>query len=184
MKKLSLVFLSVLSGLLFTIGWPVNGFPAFLFTAFVPLLFIEDYILKNKSEFSRFSVFFYTYPAFLIWNVATTWWIWNSTPAAIAAWTLNAMLMGIVMNVYHISRRNLSMGKEGYFYLIFFWISFEYFHLNWDLTWTWLNIGNGFAVFYKWVQWYEYTGVLGGTFWMILVNILIFKSLKTSGYLV
>ena len=178
MKKTHLLLLSLLSGLIFIIGWPVNGFPAFLFTAFVPLLFIEDYILRNKREFSRFSVFFYTYPAFLIWNVATTWWIWNSTPAAIAAWTLNAMLMGIAMHIYHVSRRNLSRRGEGYFYLVFYWISFEYIHLNWDLTWTWLNLGNGFAIFYQWVQWYEFTGALGGTFWVLLVNIFIFKSLQ------
>ncbi|NOX47496.1 MAG: apolipoprotein N-acyltransferase [Chlorobi bacterium] len=178
MKKSHLLLLSLLSGLIFIVGWPVNGFPGFLFTAFVPLLFIEDYILKNKRDFSRFSVFFYTYPALLIWNVATTWWIWNSTPAAIAAWTLNAMLMGIVFNVYHLTRRNLSKGREGYFFLVFYWISFEYIHLNWDLTWTWLNVGNGFSIYYKWVQWYEFTGVLGGTFWVLAVNILIFKSLQ------
>ena len=178
MKKISLLSLSAISGLIFILGWPVNGFPAFLFTAFVPLLFIEDYILKNKSEFSKFSVFFYTYPAFLIWNVATTWWIWNSTPAAIAAWTLNAMVMGIIMNIYHLSRRNLSKGREGYFFLVFYWISFEYIHLNWDLTWTWLNLGNGFSIFYKWVQWYEFTGTLGGTLWVLLINIFIFKSLQ------
>jgi len=178
MKKKHLLLLSFLSGLIFIIGWPVNGFPAFLFTAFVPLLFIEDYILKNRREFSKFSVFFYTYPAFLIWNVATTWWIWNSTPAAIAAWTLNAMVMGIVFNIYHLTRRNLSKGREGYFFLVFYWISFEYIHLNWDLTWTWLNVGNGFSIYYQWVQWFEFTGVLGGTFWVLLVNILIFKSLQ------
>jgi len=62
MKKIHLIILSFLSGILFTIGWPVNGFPAFLFTAFIPLLIIEDYILKNKQNFSKFSVFFYTYP--------------------------------------------------------------------------------------------------------------------------
>jgi apolipoprotein N-acyltransferase len=28
------------------------------------------------------------------------------------------------------------------------------------------------------VQWYEFTGVLGGTFWVLTVNILIFKSLQ------
>ena len=178
MKKLHLLLLSVLSGILFTTGWPVNGFPAFLFTAFVPLLLIEDHIYRNKNDYSKFSIFFYTYPAFLIWNVATTWWIWNSTPAALAAWTLNAMFMSIVMNVYHLSRRNLYSKKQGYFILIFYWISFEYLHLNWKYTWSWLNLGNGFASDITWIQWYEFTGSLGGSFWVLLVNILIFKTIK------
>lgn len=178
MKKVHLLILSILSGVLFTIGWPQYGYPAFLFTAFVPLLIIEDYIFRNKQIFSRYSVFFYTYPAFLIWNVLTTWWIWNSTPAAIAAWTLNAMFMSIVMNVYHLSRRNIYSTKQGYFILIFYWISFEYLHLNWDLTWSWLNLGNGLASHITWIQWYEFTGSLGGSFWILLVNILIFKTTK------
>ena len=178
MKKLHLLLLSVLSGILFSVGWPVNGFPAFLFTAFVPLLVIEDHILRNKFDYSRFSVFFYTYPAFLIWNITTTWWIWISTPAAIAAWTLNAMLMSIVMNIYHLSRRNVYKAGQGYFILVFYWIFFEYFHLNWELTWSWLNLGNGFATYFTWIQWYEYTGALGGSFWILVVNILLYKTIK------
>jgi apolipoprotein N-acyltransferase len=178
MKKFHLIVLSCLSGILFTIGWPVNGFPAFLFTAFIPLLIVEEHILKNRQNFNRFSVFFYTFPAFFIWNVATTWWIWNSTPVATLAWAFNSMFMSIVMNVYHAVRRNLYKQSQGYFILIFLWITFEYIHLNWKLTWTWLNLGNGFAMHYQWIQWYEYTGTLGGTFWVILINILIFKAIK------
>jgi len=178
MKKRHLIILSILSGILFTIGWPQHGYPAFLFTAFIPLLIIEDYIFRNKQDFSKFSVFFYTYPAFLIWNFLTTWWVWNSTPAATLAWTFNSLFMGIVMNVFHLSRRNLYQHNYGYFMLVFLWITFEYIHLNWKLTWTWLNLGNGFAVHYSWVQWYEFTGSLGGTFWIIVVNIFLFKALN------
>jgi apolipoprotein N-acyltransferase len=178
MKKIHLFILSCFSGILFTIGWPVNGFPAFLFSAFIPLLIIEEHILNNRQNFNRFSVFFYTFPAFFIWNVATTWWIWNSTPVATLAWAFNSMFMSIVMNLYHGIRRNLYKQSQGYFILIFLWITFEYIHLNWKLTWTWLNLGNGFAMHYQWIQWYEFTGVLGGTVWIILVNILIFKTLK------
>ena len=178
MKKIHLFILSILSGVFFTIGWPQYGYPAFLFSAFIPLLIIEDYIFRNRQDFSKFSVFFYTYPAFLIWNVLTTWWVWNSTPAAILAWTLNAMFMGIVMNVFHLSRRNLYQHNYGYFMLVIFWITFEYIHLNWSITWTWLNLGNGFAVHYTWIQWYEFTGTHGGSVWIIVINIFLFKALN------
>ena len=178
MKKFHLIILSCLSSILFTIGWPVNGFPAFLFTALIPLLIIEEHILKNRNNFNRFSVFFYTFPAFFIWNVTTTWWIWNSTPVAALAWAFNSMFMSIVMNLYHAVRRKLYNKSQGYFILVFFWITFEYIHLNWKLTWPWLNLGNGFATHYKWIQWYEYTGTLGGTFWIILINCLLFKAIN------
>jgi apolipoprotein N-acyltransferase len=178
MKKIHLILLSCLSGILFTIGWPVNGFPAFLFTALVPMFIIEDYIYNNRNDFSKFSVFFYTFTGFFVWNFLTTYWVWNSTPAATLAWTLNSMFMGIVFNVYHIIRRNVYQKNQGYFVLVFLWITFEFIHLNWKLTWTWLNLGNGFAIHYKWVQWYEYTGALGGTLWIIVANILIYKTLR------
>ena len=46
-----------------------------------------------------------------------------------------------------------------------------------DFSWPWLNLGNVFSEKIKWVQWYEYTGIFGGTFWIWIVNILIFFSI-------
>jgi len=178
MKKFHLLLLSALSGLLFTIGWPVNGFPGFLFVAFVPLLFIEDYVSKNKNSFSKFSVFFYVYPAFFIWNLLTTYWIFYSTGVGmILAVAANSFFMAICFYFYHFTKRVLYTDKQAYFVLIFYWICFEYLHLDWDLSWTWLHLGNGFASYHKWIQWYEFTGAFGGTFWVIIVNIFIYKLL-------
>ncbi|MCF8228283.1 MAG: apolipoprotein N-acyltransferase [Bacteroidales bacterium] len=180
MKKYHLLLLSALSGFLFTLSWPMDGWAGFLFVAFVPLLLIEDYIDKNREEFHKFSVLTYTYPAFFIWNLLTTYWVMNSTlGGGIAAVVFNSLFMSVVFTVYHLTKRNLYT-NHGYFVLIFYWISWEYFHMNWDLTWPWLNLGNGFASYHKWIQWYEYTGVLGGTFWVILVNILIYRALFYS----
>jgi apolipoprotein N-acyltransferase len=39
-----------------------------------------------------------------------------------------------------------------------------------------MNLGNGFAESHYLVQWYEYTGVYGGTLWILLSNILIFET--------
>ena len=178
MKKFHLLLLSVFSGLLFALGWPVNGFPGFLFMAFVPLLFIEDYISKNKNNFSKFSVFFYVYPAFFIWNLLTTYWIVYSTGVGmILAVAANSFFMAICFYFYHFTKRVLYTDKQAYFVLIFYWICFEYLHLDWDLSWTWLHLGNGFASYHKWIQWYEFTGAFGGTLWVIIVNIFIYMLL-------
>lgn len=178
MKKIYLILFSIFSGVLFSISWPVGGFPGLLFIALVPMLFIEENISSGRSRFHRFSVFTFTYPGFLIWNALTTYWIYNSTPfGGIAAVMFNAFLMSIVFQFYHWVRRYI-YSPHSYFSLIFLWIAFEYLHHNWDLNWPWLSLGNGFASYHKWVQWYEFTGIFGGTFWVILVNILIYKSVK------
>ena len=54
-----------------------------------------------------------------------------------------------------------------------YWLSFEYFHYSWELDYPWLNLGYGFAAWCDLIQWYEYTGLQGGTLWVLLVNILI-----------
>lgn len=178
MKRGYLLLLAILSGLLLAFSWPANGLPLLLFVAFVPLIYIEDYIAKNKHNFIKASVFFYSYIAFVIWNALTTWWIYYSTTfGAIMAIAFNALFMAIVFHIYHLVRRTLFKSKGAFNVLIFFWITFEYLHLDWDLTWSWLNLGNGFASHIKYIQWYEFTGVFGGATWILLANILMYKLL-------
>jgi apolipoprotein N-acyltransferase len=180
MKKIHLYLLSVLSGVILSVGWPMYGVPYLLFFGFVPLLFIEEHISKNRHDFHIFSLLKYVYFAFVVWNLLTTWWIWNSTIfGAIMAILLNSLFMAIIFWLFHLSRRSFSSQSNAIYLLIFYWIAFEYLHLDWDLSWPWLNLGNGFAMYTKWVQWYEYTGTLGGTLWILLINILVFKLIKT-----
>jgi apolipoprotein N-acyltransferase len=174
-NKLFLLFLGCFSGLILSLAWPERGFPGLLFIGLVPLLLIEDIISKNRDRFGKFSVFLYTYPAFFLWNVLTTWWIYNSTGiGAVLAITLNSLFMATIFQLFHYSKKKLNNSFAGYAGLIFYWISFEYLHLNWDLNWPWLNLGNGFAGYYKWVQWYEFTGTMGGTLWVLVANIMTY----------
>lgn len=66
--------------------------------------------------------------------------------------------------------------------LIPIWLGYEYGHTLWDLTWSWLIIGNAFAFNHNWVQWYEFTGTSGGSLWVLIVNILIYKLIKNKSY--
>ena len=68
----------------------------------------------------------------------------------------------------------------GYFSLIVFWISFEYFSHIGALPWPWLTLGNGLSNSTQIIQWYEFTGVLGGSLWILLVNILIAEVVKKT----
>ncbi|HEY0677183.1 MAG TPA: apolipoprotein N-acyltransferase [Chitinophagaceae bacterium] len=172
MKKFHPAFLSVLSGILLYAAWPVSPLTFFIFTGFIPLLWLE------QQGLSRRSFFWWVYFAMFIWNVATTWWIMNSTvPGGILAMLANSALMCIPwIAFYNIKKR---MGPAiGYSSFVLFWLTFEYLHLNWELTWPWLTLGNAFAVKPDWVQWYEYTGTSGGSLWVLLVNLLLFLILK------
>lgn len=171
LKKNQPLALSIISGVLLWISWPMSPFTFLIFVAFVPFLFMEQ-----KST-SRFRFFCSAYFGMLIWNMATTWWMCNSTvPGGIAAILANSLLMCIpCIGFYHVKKR---LGATpGYVALVAFWMTFEYIHLNWQLSWPWLTLGNVFASHPDWVQWYEYTGTSGGSLWILLTNILIFELL-------
>ena len=174
-RKIHPVLLSLLSGVILSLAWPERGFPGLLFIGFIPLLLAEENLYQNREKTIKFSALIYSYPGFLLWNLLTTWWIVNSTfIGAALAIILNSLFMSIVFQAFHWTRKKLSGSPVGYLALISYWIALEYLHLNWDLNWPWLNLGNGFATWYKWVQWYEYTGTFGGTLWVLMANILIF----------
>ena len=169
MDKLLLAFLS---GLLLAFSWPSIGVFPLVFVAFIPLL-----ILEHNSENSK-QVFIYSFLAFFLFNAITTYWIYHATLfGAIAAFFINATLMAATFAVFHKVKR-VSSKRLGYFSLLVFWISMEYLHLNWDLSWPWLTLGNVFANSTYLIQWYEFTGFLGGSFWVLLINISLFRLYK------
>jgi len=175
MKRITKLLLAILTGLLMTFGWPEHGFPLLLFAGLVPLLLVEHEHWKARKDNSWFGIFGYAYLAFLVWNALTTYWIYGSTfVGAIAAVLLNSLFMTIVFTLFHITHRVLIGGNGHFAALAGYWLSFEFLHLRWDLNWPWLNLGHGFSAWTKWFQWYEYTGVFGGTLWILLVNILVF----------
>ncbi|MBP2832266.1 apolipoprotein N-acyltransferase [Aquimarina sp. U1-2] len=169
------VLLSITSGLLLAISWPTYGFPLFLFFGFIPLLLAEHTVRHQKYSF--FKVWGLSYITFFVWNSITTWWIYNSSGIGVAVAVLvNSLLMTIVFLMYHIVAKKIKPAISTLF-LICFWIGFEYFHLQWQVSWPWLNLGNGFASFTSWIQWYEYTGTFGGTLWVWAVNVFIFRNI-------
>ncbi len=173
------ILLSLLSGLLFWLSWNPNGLPFLIFFALMPLLVLSDILLSEKHKGQFGLAYCYTLIAFLIWNVGTTWWIFNSTgPGAIVTFILNSSFMALVFAFWHCARRQGMPEWAQPLTFITFWMSFEYLHLNWDLTWPWLNIGNVFDSCTQYIQWYEYTGTFGGTLWVLLANFLIYYTIR------
>ncbi len=89
----------------------------------------------------------------------------------------NSFFMSIIFSFYSWIKRYIKNKKIGYVFLVCLWISFEKMHLEWELSWPWLNLGNGFSNRTEWIQWYEYTGILGGSIWIWIVNIGLTESI-------
>jgi apolipoprotein N-acyltransferase len=165
------ISLSLAGALLLWAAWPTSPFTFLIFIAFIPLLRIAD-LVHHRGKF--FGCIFLT---LFFWNVATTWWVGNTTVpvSGLAANLINTLVMSVPLLGYH--RTRVWVGRTaGYFALIVYWLTFEYIHLNWEFSWPWLSLGNVFAMHPSWIQWYEYTGVSGGTLWVLLANILIYQT--------
>jgi len=172
LKNYKLFGLSVLSGTLLWASWPLSPLTGLVFIAFIPMLYLAE-VVENKRFF-----FLLTFTAMLVWNVLTTWWVWNSTDAgSVAAFIANSLIMCLPWWGYRVCKRKLG-NRIGYLALVLFWMGFEYIHLNWQLSWPWLTLGNVFASHPGWVQWYEYTGTSGGTLWVLVANIVLYQLVK------
>ncbi|TAE03383.1 MAG: apolipoprotein N-acyltransferase [Bacteroidetes bacterium] len=173
-NRFYLLILSLSSGFLLTISWYFY-FQFLIFIALVPILAIEKYAyeqkLKNKILYG------YVYLAFLIWNIGTTYWVANaSLGGGLFAFFANSALQALPVLFFHMTKKNTN-NRFGYFALFTFFLAFEYLHFNWTLSWSWLTLGNVFAQVPNWVQWYEYTGSLGGSLWIWMVNVACFYTL-------
>jgi len=126
-------------------------------------------------------LFLFSFHAFLLWNIWTTYWITNTAYAAgVIANVANAFLMTIPFIVFHYLKYRLGE-KWGIVAFLACWITFEFLHMRWELYWPWLTLGNGLAMFAPLIQWYEYSGVLGGSAWILAVNFGLFIIVKNWG---
>jgi len=173
-KRLPLL-LSVASGILLSLPWYESFSGLILLLAFTPLLFAEHLLTEKNS--TTWKVMLHTALAFAIWTAIDAWWITNAAFAGLAAAIfINALFGSLVFGLFHITKKRLGLAP-GYISLVFFWIAWEHFYTNAEISWPWLTLGFGFAKDTLFIQWYEYTGVLGGSLWAWLVNIALFLTL-------
>ena len=173
--SLPLVLLPLLSGVLLWAAWPPLPYTFLVFIGLVPLLLGAKMVNERFTKFTSFKVWLSLYFGLLVWNLLTTWWVSN---ASVAGGLFANMANPILMTVPLMLARNTGkrLGENaGLLAFIAYWMSFEFIHLRWELTWPWLSLGNVFALNHTWIQWYEYTGVFGGTLWILVANVLIYK---------
>jgi apolipoprotein N-acyltransferase len=182
LQRLPNLVLAILSGLLLSASW-FEPFTFLIYFAWIPLLVVEDKISSNLSSGrKRLGLTGLSYLTFLTWNICVTWWIYfASLEGAAMAIICNALLMCVVFMIWHNLKRRLNK-PWAVWLLIPLWLGFEYGHTLWDLTWTWLTLGNVFANTHNWVQWYELTGTSGGGLWILGINILLFQVLKAGSF--
>jgi apolipoprotein N-acyltransferase len=171
---------ALLTGALWALAWPAVGdITPLAFFAWMPLLWAEDRFANSDPSRRPRHFMPYVMLALLVWNLSTTWWLYCvSESEGTKLFTLigpnvgNVLVMSVPWLLMRIARRGFG-GRGARWALVVFWLSFERFHMHWDLSWPWLTLGNVFAEHTAWIQWYEWTGHLGGTVWIWLTNLAV-----------
>lgn len=189
-----MVLLALLSALLLSIPFFSWGTGLLLLVAFVPLLLVEDSLKsKVKSRTKRTKaespvrpkagpksgpVIWYALLTFALFVLLTTYWVYWATPIGIIASVIvNGGYMTLTFLVFRFARRRLG-DRLGYASFVVFWLAFEFLYIRAVINFPWLVLGNGFANDIILIQWYEWTGALGGSLWVLVMNLLVFKLVK------
>lgn len=142
---------------------------------FVPLLCMD----RIADMLGKKRVWIYHYSAFVLWNAFTTFWVCNATVGGgIFAVLANSLQMSTIFALFRISKRKFT-GALPYIFLALGWIAWERFYFDAEISWPWLVLGNSFARTTWAIQWYEFTGTLGGSLWVWACNLGLF-GLMTS----
>lgn len=175
-RKLTILSLTVLSSALLSVPFLVPGTGWLSLIAFVPLLWAED--LATGDDIKGFCRWHYL--CFVLWNAATTFWVCNATVGGgVFAILANAFQMSLIFGLFRWSRKRLH-GALPYIFLAFAWIAWERWYLtSAQISWPWLVLGNAFARTTGWIQWYEYTGTLGGSLLVWAANLSVFGILES-----
>ena len=167
----ALWILVLLSAVLMSLPWlvPHCGFLALI--GLVPLLSAERVASQNGVK----HFWIWHYSCFVLWNAFTTFWVCNATVGGgIFAVLANALQMSVVFGLFRLSKKRLG-GILPYLFLAFEWIAWErWYMVSAQISWPWLVLGNAFARSIRSIQWYEFTGTLGGSLWIWAANLSAF----------
>ena len=163
--------LVLLSAVLMSLPWlvPHCGFLALI--GLVPLLSAERVASQNGVK----HFWIWHYSCFVLWNAFTTFWVCNATVGGgIFAVLANALQMSVVFGLFRLSKKRLG-GILPYLFLALAWIAWErWYMVSAQISWPWLVLGNAFARSIRSIQWYEFTGTLGGSLWIWAANLSAF----------
>jgi apolipoprotein N-acyltransferase len=197
MNKKQTYLLALFSAFLLWLAWPPMPYTTpLLLIGLVPLFIALDSIASNSIKKQGKRIFLTAGLTFLVWNTASIYWVYNAIsayngplvaiPVSLIPYGLGALLMTFAFWLYYRLGKYVNK-KIAYLGLIAFYIALEYLQQTWDLAFPWMTLGNGLAGMHQLAQWYDYTGIYGGSLWILVSNILAFEAYKKfksqTGYL-
>ena len=159
------LILSALSTLLFILTWNIPSFPVFIFVAFIPLFLLLD-LHESKLKIDR-----------IVFGVLTLGVI-LSRPFTFQS-LIGTLLFGIFISLafkgFQFSQSVSPKAKK--IMLIIGMLAIEYGVLKIHYPKDPVFIADALQSVNEWTRWNVYTGYLGTSFWILMVNLLLYKGI-------
>ena len=164
-----LLLISSINGLLFAIPFIWDSFFFLIFIAFVPLFFVSKYLKTIES-------LLYSFVCVATWFFCTLHWLHSyniSVEWSVLAIIILVSITFIPFCLYFYGINKIPVRKEyKYMFFILLWILVEWLSCEWELSFSFHILGYCLGSVPLITQWYQYTGVMGGSIWILWTNFM------------
>lgn len=171
--KLEILFLA--GTLLLIFSWHTNKTTFLIFFAFIPVFYFLDKPSRTYNDQLKFNIL--SFLSVFFWVYFTIYWIHpiNSMSHFFTTLVSSTILFLPYLLAFSINPSNSKSPSKSIVTFISAWIVIELLHDINILGFPYLNLGHVLASHPKLIQWYSIVGSVGGTFWILLVNLTLYS---------
>jgi hypothetical protein len=159
------LILSALSALLFILTWNIPSFPIFIFVAFIPLFILLD-LHGSNPKIER-----------MVFGVLTLGVILSRpfTFQSLIGTILFGVFISLAFKGFQFSHSVFPKAKK--IMLIIGILAIEYGMLKFHYPKDPVFVADALQSVDRWTRWNVYTGYLGASFWILIMNLFLYKGI-------
>ena len=166
------IALPVVSGLLLALSLPPLPLGFLAYVGLVPLL-MSCHVLTGRAALVAGVVHGIAFYA------PSLYWIsWITGPGVFAAILYMTLFRALV--VWALAACIKRFGPTAVWAAPFIWVGFEYFNSLGDLGFPWAVLALSQSAYLPLIQYADVTGIFGVSFWIVLVNLIVFQLWRQS----
>ena len=169
-------------GLLYLVSYVFLFLLSFLSWNYFGLLFFINgvflfAILDKYADKKFFKFILHSFLYVLSWALGALFWMFSIDQGAYGF--LIILILSLIPFILFFYLKKI-FKKIHILSFIPIWILYEIFHNFSSISFPWLTLGNLFSTNIYLIQWYHYTGVLGGSLWFLILCYFLYYTIATK----